>query len=123
VFDRTAEGRSLKNLTIVDDATHEEVAIVPERVIGENQLVRIHDQLVRTRGLPKTIRTNYVLNAIGRLNLALQQRRDASLKAARARLRAAMCWRGWKGAVCAVARGYANKIPFKIFVVSEYFLR
>jgi hypothetical protein len=29
VFDRTAEGRVIKCLTIVDDATHEAVAIVP----------------------------------------------------------------------------------------------
>ncbi|VVE33695.1 IS3 family transposase [Pandoraea horticolens] len=33
VFDRTAEGRAIKNLTIVDDGTHEAVAIVPERAI------------------------------------------------------------------------------------------
>ena len=41
VFDRTAEGRSIKSLTVVDDATHEAVAIVPERALGGNQLVRI----------------------------------------------------------------------------------
>jgi putative transposase len=35
VFDRTAEGRVIKCLTIVDDATHESLAIVPERAIGE----------------------------------------------------------------------------------------
>jgi putative transposase len=58
VFDRTAEGRSLKSLTIVDDATHEAVAIVPERAMGGNQLVRILDQLGGTRGLPKAIRTD-----------------------------------------------------------------
>jgi putative transposase len=34
VFDRTADARSLKCLTIVDDATHEAVAIEPERAIG-----------------------------------------------------------------------------------------
>jgi len=58
VFDRTAEGRSIKNLTVVDDATHEAVAIVPERALGGNQLVRILDQLAGTRGLPKAIRTD-----------------------------------------------------------------
>ncbi len=31
VFDCTAEGLATKNLTVVDDGTHEEVAIVPER--------------------------------------------------------------------------------------------
>lgn len=34
VFDRTAEGRVIKYLAVVDDATHEAVAIVPERAIG-----------------------------------------------------------------------------------------
>lgn len=58
VFDRTAERRSIKNLTVVDDATHEAVAIVPERAMGGNQLVCILDQLAKTRGLPKAIRTD-----------------------------------------------------------------
>lgn len=58
VFDRTAEGRSIKSLTVVDDATHEAVAIVPERAMGGQQLVRILDRLVRTRALPKAIRTD-----------------------------------------------------------------
>lgn len=58
VFDRTAEGRVIKNLTIVDDATHEAVAIVAERALGGNQLVRLLDQLAKTRGLPKAIRTD-----------------------------------------------------------------
>lgn len=58
VFDGTAEGRSLKSLTVVDDATHEAVAIVPERAMGGNQLVHILDQLAKTRGLPKAIRTD-----------------------------------------------------------------
>jgi transposase InsO family protein len=58
VFDRTAEGRTIKNLTIIDDATHEAVAIVPERAIGGNQVVRILDQLGQTLGLPKAIRTD-----------------------------------------------------------------
>ena len=58
VFDRTAEGRSIKSLTIVDDATHEAVAIVPERAIGGHQLVRTLERLAMTRGLPKAIRTD-----------------------------------------------------------------
>src|SRR6476661_10011367 len=52
IFDRTAEGRSIKSLTVVDDATHEAVAIVPERAIGGEQLVRILDRLAAARGLP-----------------------------------------------------------------------
>jgi putative transposase len=69
VFDRTAEGRSIKNLTVVDDATHEAVAIVPERAIGGNQLVRILDQLATTRGLPKAIGTDNGKEFCGRVML------------------------------------------------------
>ncbi len=58
VFDRTAEGRVTKNLTIVDDATLEAVAIVPERTMGGQQLVRVLDPLATARGLPKAIRTD-----------------------------------------------------------------
>ena len=58
VFDRTAEGRVIKNLTVVNDAIHEAVAIVPERALGGLQLTRILDQLAKTRGLPKAIRTD-----------------------------------------------------------------
>ena len=58
VFDRTAEGRVIKNLTVIDDATHEAVAIVPQRAIGGMQLTSILNQLALTRGLPKAIRTD-----------------------------------------------------------------
>lgn len=34
VFDRIAEGRSIKSLTVIDDATHEAVAIVSERALS-----------------------------------------------------------------------------------------
>src|SRR5450631_2712358 len=34
VFDRIASGRTLKCLTVVDDATHEAVAVVPEHTLG-----------------------------------------------------------------------------------------
>ena len=58
VFDRTAEGSCIKNLTVVDDATHEAVVIVPERAMGGNLLVHILDHLATKRGLPKAIRTD-----------------------------------------------------------------
>jgi putative transposase len=53
VFDRTAEGRSIKSLTVVDDATHEAVAIVPERALGGNQLVRSWSNWPAPEGYPK----------------------------------------------------------------------
>jgi putative transposase len=46
VFDRVASGRVIKMLVIVDDATHEAVAIVPEHTIGGDHLVRILDRFV-----------------------------------------------------------------------------
>lgn len=58
VFDRTIEGRVLKCLTIVDDATHEAVAILPERAISGQSLTRMLDRLSLTRGLPQIIRTD-----------------------------------------------------------------
>jgi len=58
VFDRTAEGRVIKNLTVVDDATHEAVAIVPERAIGGQSLTRTLDRIALHRGLPQAIRTD-----------------------------------------------------------------
>jgi putative transposase len=58
VFDRTAEGRVIKCLTIVDDATHESVAIAPERAIGGLALIRILEELRNDRGLPHVIRTD-----------------------------------------------------------------
>lgn len=58
MFDRTADGRVVKNLSVVDDATHETVAIVSERAMGGVQLVHILDQLAKTRGLLNAIRTN-----------------------------------------------------------------
>nr|WP_224787018.1 IS3 family transposase [Pandoraea sputorum] len=57
VFDRTAEGGVIKNLTVVDDATHEAMAIVPERAIDGLALTRILDRVALHRGLPQAIRT------------------------------------------------------------------
>jgi transposase InsO family protein len=58
VFDRTAEGRVLKTLTVVDDATHEAVAIVPARAISGQVLTQILEQVLRYRGAPQAIRTD-----------------------------------------------------------------
>ncbi len=61
VFDRVASGRTIKLLVIVDDATHECVAIVPEHTIGGDHLTRILDGICAQRGAPVTIRTDNVL--------------------------------------------------------------
>ncbi len=57
VFDRTVEGRVIKCLVIVDDATHEAVAIDVERAISGHGVARVLDRLAHSRGLPQMIRT------------------------------------------------------------------
>ena len=52
VFDRTADGRVVKCLTVVDDATTEAVVIVPARALGGLSVTRVLDRLAlgaRTR--------------------------------------------------------------------------
>ncbi len=58
VFDRSAEGRVIKCLTIVDDATHEAVAIEVERAISGQGVIRVLERLALSRGLPEVIRTD-----------------------------------------------------------------
>ena len=70
VFDRSADGRVIKCLTIVDDATHESVATVPERAIGGLTLTRVLDRLAITRGLPQVIRTDNGKEFCGRAMLS-----------------------------------------------------
>lgn len=58
VFDRTAEGRVLKCLTVVDDATHEAVTVEVERAISGHGVARVLDRLALSRGLPQIIRSD-----------------------------------------------------------------
>ena len=70
VFDRSADGRTIKCLTIVDDATHQCVGIVAERAIGGSALTRILDKMHITRGLPQVIRTDNGKEFCGRAMLS-----------------------------------------------------
>jgi transposase InsO family protein len=79
VFDRTSEGRAIKCLTIVDDATHEAVAVVPERAINGRTLTRILDRLAIQRGLPKAIRTDNGKEFCGRTMLSWAHEREVKL--------------------------------------------
>jgi len=58
VFDRLADGRSLKCLTVVDDATHESVTVHSDTAISGAYVTRILDQVKQRRGLPKVIRSD-----------------------------------------------------------------
>ena len=68
VFDRTADGRVVKCLTVVDDATTEAVALVPARTLGGLPVTRVLDRLAFERGLPRVLRTacyEQVVKALG----------------------------------------------------------
>ena len=56
---------------IVDEATHESVAIMPKRSIGGHPLTRILDLLRVIRGLPTVIRTDNGRELFGRAMLNL----------------------------------------------------
>lgn len=80
VFDRTAEGRVLKCLAIVDDATTEAVAVVPARALGGLPVTRILDRLAIERGLPKVLRTDNALEFCGRAMLTWAHDRGVTLR-------------------------------------------
>jgi putative transposase len=80
VFDRTAEGRVLKCLTIVDDATTEAVATVPARALGGLAITRVLDQLAVERGLPAVLRTDNALEFCGRAMLTWAHEHGVTLR-------------------------------------------
>jgi len=80
VFDRTAEGRVLKCLTIVDDATTEAVAIVPARALGGLPVTRVLDRLAVERGLPRALRTDNGPEFCGRTMLTWAHERGVTLR-------------------------------------------
>jgi transposase InsO family protein len=80
VFDRVASGRSLKCLVIVDYATHESVAIVPEHSIGGTHLTRLLDEICAQRGRPAVVRTDNGKEFTGRAMLTWAHRNGVALK-------------------------------------------
>ena len=80
VFDRTAEGRGVKCLTIVDDATTEAVAIVPARALGGLPVTRVLDRLAYERGLPRILRTDNGPEFCGRAMLTWAHQRGVTLR-------------------------------------------
>jgi transposase InsO family protein len=58
VFDRLADGRTLKCLTLVDDCTHESLAITPDTAMSGAYVTRILDRVKGERELPKVIRSD-----------------------------------------------------------------
>jgi putative transposase len=80
VFDRTADGRVLKCLAIVDDATTEAVAVVPARALGGLPVTRILDRLAVVRGLPVILRTDNALEFCGRTMVTWAYDRGVTLR-------------------------------------------
>jgi putative transposase len=80
VFDRSSDGRVIKNLAIVDDATHESVLLRPERAISGMMVTRMLDELAISRGLPKIIRTDNGKEFCGRAMLTWAHRNDVTLR-------------------------------------------
>jgi len=80
VFDRTADGRVIKCLTIVDDATHEAVAIEVERAISGLMLTRVLDRLAQSRSLPKVIRTDNGKEFCGKAMVTWAHERGVALR-------------------------------------------
>ena len=80
VFDRTAEGRVIKCLTIVDDATHEAVAIEVERAISGLGVTRVLDRLALARGLPQVIRTDNGKEFCGKAMVVWAHQRGVQLR-------------------------------------------
>ena len=79
-FDRIASGRTLKCLVIVDDGTHESVAIVPEHTIGGEHLVRILDGICAYRGKPAVIRTDNGPEFTGKAMMTWAHRHGIALR-------------------------------------------
>jgi putative transposase len=80
VFDRTADGRVLKCLTVIDDGTHEAVVIEVERAISGVGVTRVMDRLALSRGLPKVIRTDNGKEFCGKAMVAWAHERDVQLR-------------------------------------------
>ena len=80
VFDRISTGRTLKCLAIVDDATHEAVAIVPEHTIGGDHLTRNLDAICAQRGKPVVIRTDNGPEFTGKAMLTWAHRNGVALR-------------------------------------------
>lgn len=80
LFDRTAEGRVLKCLTIVVDATTEAVAVVPALALGGLAVTCVLEALVNTRGQPQVLRTDNGLEFCGRAMLTWAHARGVTLR-------------------------------------------
>jgi putative transposase len=80
VFDRIASGRTLTCLAIVDDATHEALAVMVEHCMGGNHLTRILDVICSQRGKPAVIRSDNGKEFTGKAMLTWAGRNGVALR-------------------------------------------
>jgi putative transposase len=80
VFDRIASGRAIKCLVIVDDATHEAVAVIAQHSIGGSQLTRMLDDVCARRGKPAVIRSDNGRELTGKAMLTWAHRNGVTLR-------------------------------------------
>jgi putative transposase len=83
VFDRIANGRLIKCLAIVDDATHESVALVPAHAMSGMHVTWILRHLAHNRGLPRIIRSDNGREFTGKAMLTWAHEHGVQLKADR----------------------------------------
>ena len=62
VFDRCANGQQLKCLTVVDEFTHECLAIDVAGSIRSGRVIEVLSRLVSVHGSPKHLRSDNVLS-------------------------------------------------------------
>jgi putative transposase len=80
VFDRIASGRTLECLAIVEDATHEAVAVMVEHCMGGNHLTRVLDGICSQRGKPAVIRSDNGKEFTGKAMLTWAGRNGVALR-------------------------------------------
>lgn len=80
VFDRVASGQAIKCLVIVDDATHECVALVAAYAMSGRQVVGVLEQLRHSRGLLRIIRSDNGWEFTGKAMLTWAHESDVQLK-------------------------------------------
>jgi transposase InsO family protein len=80
VFDRVASGRTLKCLTVVDDATHEVIAVPVEHSMGGEHLTRVLDAVCSLRGKPQVIRTDNGPEFTGKAMMVWAHRQGIELR-------------------------------------------
>lgn len=80
VFDRVSDGRVLKILTVVDDASHEPIIVETRHWFGGAQLVELLTRTAQTRGLPKVIRSDNRKEFIGKAMLTFAHKHGIALR-------------------------------------------